>query len=273
MWSQAGDAHRRGASRTAARAARAPRPGDIAQILFTSGTTGRPKGVVARHANLTAGLQAHPRQRALAHSQHFVHALPIGTNAGQTMLLNALTATPTALAMTAYGSERLCRLIELHRIGTAPVYAMLVILSVALTFQRLAYTSAVAQLVPKRHLGHANGLVQTSNGIAQFVVPIVAVTALSVFDIGGILVIDALSYLVSISVVGLLRFPDTLAHTRRESLLTEIVTGMRYSLGRSGLRAMLFYFAILNVFLSPAGTVARPCGPAGGLGGRRHRCR
>ena len=37
------------------------------------------------------------------------------------------------------------------------VYPLLAALSVALTFQRLAYVSAVPQLVPKRYLGHANG--------------------------------------------------------------------------------------------------------------------
>jgi acyl-CoA synthetase (AMP-forming)/AMP-acid ligase II/acyl carrier protein len=72
-------------------------PGDPAQVLYTSGTTGTPKAVVACHANLAHGWATRPRQRPLAHSRHFVHSFPLGTNAAQTMLFNALGAAPTAV--------------------------------------------------------------------------------------------------------------------------------------------------------------------------------
>src|SRR5262249_19330297 len=65
-------------------------PGDPAQVLYTSGTTGRPKGVCASHGNLAFGLEPRPRHRPLAHSLHFLHAFPIGGNTAQTMLIDAL---------------------------------------------------------------------------------------------------------------------------------------------------------------------------------------
>ncbi|MGH3731283.1 MAG: AMP-binding protein [Micromonosporaceae bacterium] len=95
-----------------------PGPGDLAQILYTSGTTGTPKGVAASHANLLAGYRPDARQRPLAHSRHFLHAFPIGHNIGQTMLMNALTAAPTALLAGDFDAERCCALIERHRVGT-----------------------------------------------------------------------------------------------------------------------------------------------------------
>lgn len=82
------------------------RPEDVAQILFTSGTSGRPKAVAATHANLTSHRPAHPRRMALAHSERFLHAFPIGTNAAQTMLLNSLTAKPAAVALPQFTPRR-----------------------------------------------------------------------------------------------------------------------------------------------------------------------
>lgn len=131
------------------------------------------------------------------------------------------------------------------------IYPLLICLSVSLTFQRLAYGSSVAQLVPKHYLGHANGVVQMINGVAQIMVPLVAVGLMAAIGLGGILVIDVASYAVAVAVVLAVRFPATMAWRRKETLLAEIAEGFRYSWGQPGLRAMLLFFAALNVFLSP----------------------
>lgn len=97
----------------------APGPtGDLAQLLYTSGTTGRPKAVAASHANLTLGFATDPRRRPLGHSEHFLHAFPIGTNAGQAMLLNALNAHPTALVLGRFTPGRFARLIAEYEVGS-----------------------------------------------------------------------------------------------------------------------------------------------------------
>ncbi|HEX6685975.1 MAG TPA: amino acid adenylation domain-containing protein [Candidatus Limnocylindrales bacterium] len=131
------------------------------------------------------------------------------------------------------------------------IYPLLAALSIALTFQRLAYFSAVPQLVPKRFLGQAAGILQLGGGMAQLVVPLLAVALLATIDLGGILVLDVVSYTVAIVVLLLVRFPLTMAWQRKEPIVAEIKAGFRLSWGNRGFRAMLLFFAGLNIFLSP----------------------
>lgn len=97
---------------------RAPDPASLAQILYTSGTTGTPKGVTAAHTNLAHGCTLDERRRPLRHSRHFLHAFPVGTNAGQTMLVNALDSAATAVAAPQFTPGRFARLIEEYKAGS-----------------------------------------------------------------------------------------------------------------------------------------------------------
>jgi len=137
------------------------------------------------------------------------------------------------------------------RLRVPEIYLLLGCLSVALAFQRIAYASAVPQLVPKRYLGHANGVVQLAFGTAQLLVPVIAVGLVAAVGLKGILALDVASYAIAIVVAALVRFPSTMPWRPREPLLAEITGGLRYSLGYRGFVAMLLYFVVLNVFLSP----------------------
>jgi surfactin synthase thioesterase subunit len=139
-----------------------------------------------------------------------------------------------------------------------PIYPLLALLSVALTFQRLAYLSAVPQLVPKQFLGHANGLVQTADGTARLIAPLAGAALLAAFGIEWILLLELATIVVSVAVVVAVRFPRTMAHQRREPLLAEIVAGLRYSVGNRSFRAMLGLFAVVNVFMSPLILLVQP---------------
>ncbi len=131
------------------------------------------------------------------------------------------------------------------------IYPLLVCLSVALTFQRLAYGSAIPQIVPKRYLGHANGINQMVTGVAQLIVPLVAAGLLATIGLGGILALDVISYAFAVGVLLFIRFPRMMAWHRRETVTAEIIAGFRYSWRHRGFRGILIFFAVLNVFLSP----------------------
>ncbi len=129
-------------------------------------------------------------------------------------------------------------------------FAMIVCLSLLSPFQRVAFMSAIPQLVPKHYLGHANGVNQVVVGAATLVMPLLAAGALAVIGLGRILLIDVLSYAVALTVLALVRFPATLGAVRREPLLAEVVEGFRYLLRHRALRATLVLFSSLNVFLA-----------------------
>ncbi|WP_329012681.1 non-ribosomal peptide synthetase/MFS transporter [Streptomyces sp. NBC_00690] len=129
------------------------------------------------------------------------------------------------------------------------VGVLMAILSVSLTGQRLAFQSAIPQLVPKRYLGHANGIVQISGGIAQVVAPLAAVGMLAAIGLSGVLLLDVVSYTAAAAVLLLVRFPRTLPSQRRETLRQEIAAGFRLVIRQRGFRAMLIFFAVLNLFL------------------------
>ncbi|WP_151770721.1 non-ribosomal peptide synthetase/MFS transporter [Streptomyces abyssomicinicus] len=137
-------------------------------------------------------------------------------------------------------------------------YVLVAALSVTTTFQRLAFGSAVPQLVPKHFLGHAIGVTQLTNGVAQLIVPLVAAGLLSLIDLGGIVLIDVASYAFAILTVALVRFPNTLPWRPREPLTTEMAKGFAYTWRDRGLRSMLGFFAVLNLFLSPLMLLVSP---------------
>ncbi|MFE0458770.1 class I adenylate-forming enzyme family protein [Kitasatospora sp. NPDC058965] len=93
-------------------------PDDPAQLVCTSGSTGAPKDVAASHGNLCHGRTTHPRTRRYAHSQAMLHAFPIGTNAAQMMLVEALTAHPVLCCAGPFEAGAFADLIERERIGT-----------------------------------------------------------------------------------------------------------------------------------------------------------
>jgi amino acid adenylation domain-containing protein len=145
--------------------------------------------------------------------------------------------------------------------GTAevwPLYVMIFFLASAATFQRLAYTAAMPQLVPKRYLGHAMGVVQIGTGSATLAVPLVAAGLLVAIGLRGILLLDILTFAFAIGVLALVRFPGVPVRRRGEPMLTEIVEGFRYVWRHHGLRRALLLSAGVHFCIAPVVMVLAP---------------
>ncbi|HEV3402019.1 MAG TPA: non-ribosomal peptide synthetase [Acidimicrobiales bacterium] len=112
-------------------------PSDLAEILYTSGTTGRPKGVALTHENvLFHDPPPEPEAAAGDSRAAFVHSFPIGTNAGQEVLRVPLRrADRTAVVLPVFEPDRFCALVVEHgvrRLQLVPAMAEMILSSGAI---------------------------------------------------------------------------------------------------------------------------------------------
>src|SRR5574341_52920 len=83
-------------------------------------------------------------------------------------------------SLAAGGAELLLvSLLWTRSLAHAHVYGLVMWLSVASVFQRVAFTAAIPQLVPKGALGHDNGSAQTATGFATLFMPVAAAGVLA----------------------------------------------------------------------------------------------
>ncbi|HEX6872401.1 MAG TPA: MFS transporter, partial [Micromonosporaceae bacterium] len=156
-----------------------------------------------------------------------------------------------AACVAAAGAEALLAvLLWTDMFALAAVYVLVTVLGAASVFQRIAYLAAIPQVMPKRYLGHANGIAQLANGLSALAVPLLAAGLLAAIDLTGVLIIDIVSYLAAIGVLAFVRFPKLLGRRRKETFGSELVGGARMSWADPGFRAMLVFFSLYNLCLA-----------------------
>ena len=86
--------------------------GDVAVLAYTSGTTGRPKGVPLTHADLLASLRAAMGAWRWSPDDILVHGLPLSHQHGLSGVQMALLAGSRAVLLARFDPEALCRAVE-----------------------------------------------------------------------------------------------------------------------------------------------------------------
>ncbi|MFG6194364.1 amino acid adenylation domain-containing protein [Nonomuraea sp. JJY05] len=126
------------------------------------------------------------------------------------------------------------------------VYLIVAVGAVSTAFHQPAYMAAVAQLVPKRYYGRANGLTQLGQAAGTVLAPLLGGALVAAVGLSGIILIDLSTFAFAVVVTLAVRFPDTLFKKREEPFWQEVTGGWRYISRRHGLLAIILFTAFLN---------------------------
>lgn len=125
-----------------------------------------------------------------------------------------------------------------------------------------AYMAAITLMVPKQHLGRANGLIQLGEGVAQIIAPMLAGVLVINFGLPAVLLMDCLSFWFAVITLLVIRIPDVprseTGTAPQSSIYRDARFGLSYILSRRGLFGLLmfimaanFVMGIVQVLLTP----------------------
>lgn len=134
------------------------------------------------------------------------------------------------------------------------------IASFSSSFQLPAYQSTVSLLVPKKHLGRANGMVQMADSLSMLIAPLAAGFLLGLIGLEGIIMIDLFTFLVAIVTLIAVKFPELAKETdvKKTKFIKEALKGWTYIKARPALVGLLFYFAFVNFLLGYLNVLIQP---------------
>ncbi|MBD6619309.1 MFS transporter [Komarekiella sp. 'clone 1'] len=159
-----------------------------------------------------------------------------------TMILSDLFAT---LATVAIGALFITGRLEVWHIYLANTFS-----AIFVAFQIPAFIASISLLVPKQHLGRANGMLSFMNGTARLVAPPLGGVLLGLISLQGIIVLHLTTVFLGIAILFLLRFPksSTPVVAEESSFLKETTYGLTYLVARPGLLGVLIISAF-SIFL------------------------
>ncbi|WP_232630005.1 AMP-binding protein [Methylobacterium sp. Leaf118] len=135
----------------------APAPPGLAAILYTSGSTGLPKGVMLSHGNLLAGTRIVRTYLGIGPDDRLLSVLPFSFDYGLNQLLTAVEQGARTVLLTPRLGDDVVRALETHRItGLAGVPTLWTLLT------RAAPHLAKADLSALRYVTNSGGSLAVS---------------------------------------------------------------------------------------------------------------
>ncbi len=131
--------------------------------------------------------------------------------------------------------------------------------SAANTFQEPAWLSSIPVLVPRAHLGRANGMVQLNQGVSLVLAPVIAGALLAAGGLRAVLIVDILTFGVGVLTLALVRFPPYAKdETPDRSIRSDSGFAWRYLRERPGLFWMLWIYSGVNFMMSMTNVLLIP---------------
>lgn len=118
-------------------------------------------------------------------------------------------------------------------------------------FQAPAYTAATTMLVPKSQYLRTSGMRSLASSVSQVFAPVFAGVMLRLIDIGGVMLIDILTFLVAMTTLLIVRIPHptlTQKDSTESKMWKETGFGFHYIRHRHGLVGLIFLFIGINFF-------------------------
>lgn len=191
-----------------------------------------------------------------------------------------LLITPFAGALADRWNRRYCMMIGdcgagvamlaiaiLLFVGKLEVWHIYIAVAVSSAFGSLqwpAYNAAIPQLVAKEDLTRANGLTELADSLKMLIPPILGGALLVTIQLQGVLLVDFITFLVSIITLSIVRFPPRISNSaaedegKKESMFASFTYGLKYLKSRPGLLGLICFFALANFFLSMISVLLTP---------------
>ena len=132
-------------------------------------------------------------------------------------------------------------------------YIVGILLGIGNTFQWPAYSAAITTMVPKEHLGRANGIMSLVNSGPNIVAPLMGGALLPVIGLKGILLIDFLTFFIAIGALLFVVVPQPEktkeGQEGKGSLLKEAAYGFKYIFQRPSLIYLQSILFLSNIFI------------------------
>jgi MFS family permease len=141
------------------------------------------------------------------------------------------------------------------------IYLLAAFGSVFAAFQEPAFSASIVMLVPKKDLGRASGLRDLSEALGSLVTPMLGGLLFSLIGLGGVMLIDFITYFFALGAMLITRIPQpelTTATGSRQHWLADAAFGWRYLRQRQGLFILLWYFALVNFLLNVTSVLTSP---------------